>query len=170
MNIFSEFSMTPGILNNRIFQLSQPLKKTDTAIRRTLRGSTTMKCILVAEDDPNNRDLVTTILSFHGYTTVRATNGRHAVQVAEEKKPDLIMMDLSMPIQNGLDAARQIKKNPTLAHIPIVAMSAYDTREDKVAAFDAGCIAFLPKPLELFKLKDRLEQILANHEQKTAHC
>ena len=169
MNIFSEFKMTPRILDNHIFPLSHSPRQNKTeAVRRTRRNST-MKCILVAEDDPNNRDLVTTILAFYGYSTVRATNGRHAVQVAKQKHPDLIMMDLSMPIQNGLDAARQIKLNPALTHIPIVAMSAYDTSEDKVAAFNAGCIAFLPKPLELFKLKDRLEQILTAHEQNAVH-
>lgn len=119
-----------------------------------------MKRILVAEDDPNNRDLVTTILTFHGYITVRATNGRHAVRVAEETHPDLIMMDISMPIENGLDATRQIKQNPALAHIPVVAMSAYDSHQDKRDAFKAGCIDFLPKPLELFTLKDRLERIM----------
>ena len=120
-----------------------------------------MKRILVAEDDPNNRDLVTTILNFHGYTTIHATNGRHAIRIASEKSPDLIMMDISMPIQNGLDAARQIKGNPALSHIPIVAMSAYDSHQDKRDAFKAGCIDFLPKPLELFALKDRLDRIMA---------
>ena len=112
-----------------------------------------MKRILVAEDDPNNRDLVTTILKFYGYATIHATNGRHAIKIASEKSPDLIMMDISMPIQNGLDAARQIKGNPALSHIPIVAMSAYDSHQDKRDAFKAGCIDFLPKPLELFALK-----------------
>jgi CheY-like chemotaxis protein len=120
-----------------------------------------MKRILVAEDDPYNRDLVTTILHFYGFATLPATNGRHAVKMAQESLPDLIMMDLSMPIQNGLDATREIKEMSELAHIPIVAMSAYDTREDKRHAFEAGCVDFLPKPLELFKLKDRLDNILA---------
>ena len=122
-----------------------------------------MKRILVAEDDPYNRDLVTTILHFYGFTTVPATNGRHAVKMAQESRPDLIMMDLSMPIQNGLDATREIKGTSELAHIPIVAMSAYDTREDKRNALEAGCIDFLAKPLELFKLKDRLDHILATY-------
>jgi CheY-like chemotaxis protein len=120
-----------------------------------------MKRILVAEDDPYNRDLVTTILNFYGFATVPATNGRHAVRMAQESRPDLIMMDLSMPIQNGLDATRELKEKSDLSHIPVVAMSAYDTREDKRHALEAGCIDFLPKPLELFKLKDRLDNILA---------
>lgn len=121
------------------------------------------KCILIAEDDSHNRHLLTSILAYHGFSTVTAINGRNAIKLAQEKQPDLIMMDLSMPIVNGLEAARQIKENPLLDHIPIVAMSAYDTREDKLAAFNAGCVDFLPKPLELFKLKERLEKILTTH-------
>jgi CheY-like chemotaxis protein len=65
-----------------------------------------------------------------------------------------------MPIINGLEAARRIKLNPELVNIPIVAMSAYDTREDEEAAFQAGCVAFLPKPLDLFNLKTRLDEVL----------
>ena len=68
-----------------------------------------------------------------------------------------------MPIQNGLDAVRELKQKKELAHIPIIAMSAYDTRQDEMEALNAGCVAFLPKPLELFSLKERLDQILAVH-------
>ena len=117
------------------------------------------KRILVVEDDSYSRDLMVSILTFHGYETLRATNGRQAVEVTHSKHPDLIIMDISMPIQNGLDATREIKSDPTLRHIPIVAMSAYDAREDEVAALKAGCVAFMPKPVELFRLKERLEKI-----------
>ena len=115
--------------------------------------------ILVVEDDSYNRDLMVSILTFHGYETCRATNGRQAVEVAQEQRPDLIMMDISMPIQNGLDATREIKSYPHLTHIPIIAMSAYDGREDEKEAYSAGCVAFMPKPLELFRLKERIEAI-----------
>jgi len=124
-----------------------------------------VKRILVAEDDTASRDLLTRILAFYGFSTMRATNGRQAVQVTKESRPDLIMMDLSMPIQNGLDAVRELKQKQDLAHIPIIAMSAYDTREDKMDALNAGCIAFFPKPLEIFTLKEQLDQILGTHYQ-----
>lgn len=119
-----------------------------------------MKRILIVEDDPDNRDLIASILTFHGYATLRAVNGRQAVEVARESLPDLIMMDISMPIQNGLEASRQLKRSPETAHIPIVAMSAYDTRQDEAAALGAGCIAFLTKPLDMFELKQCLDSIL----------
>ena len=122
-----------------------------------------MKRILVAEDDTGSRDLLTRILRFYGFTIVPATNGRQAIEITKESQPDLIMMDLSMPIQNGLDAVRELKQKKELAHIPIIAMSAYDTRQDEMDALNAGCVAFLPKPLELFTLKERLDQILAVH-------
>lgn len=118
-----------------------------------------MKRILVAEDDTASRDLLARILAFYGFSTMRATNGRHAVQVTKESRPDLIMMDLSMPILNGLDAVRELKQKQDLAHIPIIAMSAYDTRQDKIDALNAGCVAFFPKPLELFALKEQLDKI-----------
>jgi two-component system cell cycle response regulator DivK len=126
-----------------------------------------VKRILIVEDDPDNRDLIASILGFHGYETLRATNGRQAIESATEHIPDLIMMDISMPIINGLEAARHIKANPDTTHIPIVAMSAYDTREDEAAALDAGCIAFLRKPLDLFQLQEQLEEILAKHDAGT---
>jgi two-component system, cell cycle response regulator DivK len=123
------------------------------------------KRILIVEDDPDNRDLIASILGFHGYETIRATNGRQAIDSTNEHLPDLIMMDISMPIINGLEAARHIKENPKTTHIPIVAMSAYDTREDEAAALDAGCVAFLRKPLDLFQLQEQLEEILAKHDE-----
>lgn len=115
--------------------------------------------ILVVEDDAYSRDLMVSILSFHGYDTFRATNGRQALEVAQEHTPDLIIMDISMPIQNGLDAARELKRDPRTQHIPIIAMSAYDARQDQQDAMRAGCVAFLTKPLEIFRLKERIEAI-----------
>lgn len=121
-----------------------------------------IKYILIVEDDLQHQDLLSSILAYHGFVSIRAVNGRQAVVLASKIRPDLIIMDLSMPIQNGFEATRQIKKNPRLAHIPIVAMSAYDTPKNKHNALDAGCVAFLPKPLEIFKLREQLMQILAN--------
>ncbi|MGB0389163.1 MAG: response regulator [Ardenticatenaceae bacterium] len=122
-----------------------------------------MKRILVAEDDTASRDLLTRILGFYGFATLRATNGRQAIQITKQSPPDLIMMDVSMPIQNGLDAVRELKQRAELAHIPVVAMSAYDSRQDQIDALNAGCVAFFPKPLELFRLKEELNQIIDVH-------
>ena len=121
-----------------------------------------IKYILIVEDDLQHQDLLSSILAYHGFVSIRAVNGRQAVTLASKIRPDLIMMDLSMPIQNGFEATRQIKRNPRLSHIPIVAMSAYDTPQNKHNALAAGCVAFLPKPLEIFKLREQLMQILAN--------
>lgn len=121
-----------------------------------------IKYILVVEDNLQQQDLLSSILAYHGFASLRAVNGRQAVTLASKIRPDLIMMDLSMPIQNGFETTRQIKENPTLAHIPIVAMSAYDSPQTKRNALAAGCVAFLPKPLEIFKLREQLMQILAN--------
>ncbi|MBA3530599.1 MAG: response regulator [Ardenticatenales bacterium] len=124
-----------------------------------------MKRILIVEDNPNNRDMLTTILKFHGFETIQAEDGQQAIEKARETVPDLILMDLSMPVMNGWDATRQIKQDPALAHIPIVAVSAYDMLQDKEAALAAGCDAFLSKPLNMFALKERLEAIMAKRDQ-----
>jgi two-component system, cell cycle response regulator DivK len=122
----------------------------------------TQRRILVVEDDSYSRDLLVSILTFHGYETFRATNGRQAVDLAQVHTPDLIIMDISMPIMNGLDATREIKRDARIAHIPIIAMSAYDAREDEKEANKAGCVDFLAKPLELFRLKERIEAIFVS--------
>lgn len=122
-----------------------------------------MVTVLVAEDDRDNRELLVSILTHYGFQTLTATNGHQAIQTALESRPDLIMMDISMPIINGLEAIRTIKADPAMAAVPIIAMSAYDGREDMLAAREAGCVDFLPKPMELIKLKGRIDQILAEH-------
>lgn len=124
-----------------------------------------MKRILIVEDNPNNRDMLTTILKFHGFETFQAENGQEAIEAAKANPPDLILMDLSMPVMNGWDATRRIKADPALAHIPIVAVSAFDMLQDKEAALAAGCDAFLSKPLNMFALKERLEAIMSKKEQ-----
>lgn len=120
-----------------------------------------MKRILIVEDNSNNRDLLSTILKFHGYDTVMAHNGAEAIPMAREMMPDLILMDLSMPVLDGFEATRQLKRDPELAHIPIIAVSALDSLESKEEALAAGCEAFISKPLNMFALKERLETLMA---------
>jgi two-component system cell cycle response regulator DivK len=124
-----------------------------------------MKRILIVDDNAHNLDMLMTILKFHGFEPLSAKNGEEAIEKTRELLPDLILMDLSMPVMNGWDATRQIKQDPALAHIPIVAVSAYDMLQDKEAALAAGCDAFLSKPLNMFALKERLEAIMTKKDQ-----
>ena len=107
-----------------------------------------MKRILVAEDNDSNYILMNYILKKH-YDYFRARNGQEAVELAESEKPDLILMDIKMPVMDGLEATRQIKaKNPDL---PIIAVTANAFDSDRHAAFEAGCNDFISKPVNAEK-------------------
>ena len=107
-----------------------------------------MKRILVAEDNDSNYILMNYILKRH-YEYFRARNGQEAVELAESEKPDLILMDIKMPILDGMEATRLIKaKTPDL---PIVALTANAFDSDRHAALEAGCDDFLSKPVNAEK-------------------
>ena len=113
-----------------------------------------MKRILVAEDNDSNYILMNYILKKH-YEYFRARNGQEAVELAETEKPDLILMDLKMPVMDGLEATRLIKaKTPDL---PIIALTANAFDSDRYAALEAGCDDFLSKPVNA----DRCIQTIA---------
>ena len=103
-----------------------------------------MKRILVVEDNDSNYLLLTYILK-KSYTFFRAKNGQEAVDLALSDKPDLILMDLKMPVMNGLDATRQIKAHQP--EIPIIALTANAFDNDRQRALEAGCDDFLSKPV-----------------------
>ena len=103
-----------------------------------------MKKILVAEDNDSNYMLMTYILKRH-YDFVRACNGQEAVAMADDEKPDLILMDIKMPMMDGLEATRQIKaRKPDM---PIIALTANAFDSDRQLALEAGCNDFLSKPV-----------------------
>ncbi len=107
-----------------------------------------MKRILVAEDNDSNYILMNYILKRH-YEYFRARNGQEAVELAESEKPDLILMDIKMPVLDGMEATRQIRaKQPDL---PIIALTANAFDSDRHAAFEAGCNDFLSKPVNAEK-------------------
>ena len=103
-----------------------------------------MKTILIAEDNDSNYMLMTYILKNH-YAFTRARNGQEAVEKAESEKPDLIFMDLKMPVLDGLEATRQIKE--CMPALPIIALTANAFDTDREAALQAGCDDFLSKPV-----------------------
>jgi two-component system cell cycle response regulator DivK len=115
--------------------------------------------VLIVEDDANNRDLAQRIVHHAGYATLLAADGRQALAVAEVERPDLILMDLSLPEMDGWQATRLLKARPELARVPIVALTANAMAGDEARARAAGCDAYLPKP---YKPRDLLH-ILATH-------
>ena len=116
--------------------------------------------ILVADDLDEARSLLSHWLEMRGYRTVKAGNGQEAVEVALRERPQLILMDISMPQLDGFSAMRRIRAYEQLRDVKIVAVSAYDKTELQGAALDAGCNEFVSKPLNPDKLENLLSRLL----------
>jgi len=118
--------------------------------------------ILLVEDNEDNQEIYRIILAHHGYTVLQAWDGECGVRMARDHAPDLILMDLTMPRMDGLEATRLLKADPATAAIPVVALTACTQREDMAAAAEAGCEAYLTKPVEPRRVAAEVRRILAN--------
>lgn len=118
------------------------------------------KRILVIEDNPDNRVLIIDVLTSLDYVSLEAINGEQGVELAERERPDLILMDLSLPRKDGWKAASEIKANPDLAKIPIIAMTAHAMVGDRDRALVAGCDDYISKPIDLTLLVKKLQKYL----------
>lgn len=104
------------------------------------------KRILVVEDQHDNRQILRDLLGSVGYTLIEAENGEAAVTLAAQHKPDLILMDIQLPIMDGYEATRRIKADPALKAIPIIVITSYALSGDEAKARAAGCDAYVTKP------------------------
>jgi two-component system, cell cycle response regulator DivK len=118
-----------------------------------------MKKILVVEDVEFNRDLVVQLLE-DNYEVLTAADGAEGIRLAERERPDLILMDLSLPVIDGWEATRRIKANATLHDIPIIALSAHAMMGDEENALQSGCDDYLSKPLDEDLLFAKLAEFL----------
>ena len=117
--------------------------------------------ILYVEDHEGNIYMMGKRLQRDGYETIVAKDGQAAISMASVDQPDLILMDLNLPVIDGLEATRQIKANPKTKEIPIIAVSAFAMYDDRDKALAAGCDGYLAKPLDEDLLFDKLDQFLA---------
>jgi two-component system cell cycle response regulator DivK len=117
--------------------------------------------ILLVEDTEDNRQMMKRLLEMSGYRVVEAINGLEAVEVANRIRPQIILMDLSLPYIDGLAATRRIRGLPGLNNVPIVAVSAHDTADFHSEALDAGCNAYITKPIDYPELEDLVNRLLA---------
>jgi len=118
-----------------------------------------MKKVLVVEDVDFNRDLVVQLLEGK-YHVIEAVNGQEGVELAERERPDLILMDLSLPVMDGWEATRRIKANPDLRSIPVIALTAHAMVGDEKKALAAGCNDYLVKPLDEDALMAKIAKYL----------
>jgi CheY-like chemotaxis protein len=119
-----------------------------------------MRRLLLAEDHEMSRAMLMRRLHRLGYEVLAASNGREAVAKAASWKPDLILMDLSLPIMDGWTAARALKSDSATYRIPIVALTANAMADDRDRALDAGCDEYETKPVNMPKLLEKIEALL----------
>ena len=119
-----------------------------------------MPKILLVEDNEMNRDMLSRRLERRGYEVVMAMDGEQAVALAQSAAPDLILMDMSLPVLNGWDATRRIKGAPATHSIPIIALTAHAMADDREKAVAAGCDDYDTKPVDLERLLPKIERLL----------
>lgn len=116
--------------------------------------------VLLVEDTEDNRVMMRRLLEMSGYRVTEAVNGVEAVTNAEREEPQIILMDLSLPIIDGLAATRRIRQMPELKDVPIIAVSAHDTMDFHAEAMAAGCDAYITKPIDYGELEGLIERLL----------
>jgi CheY-like chemotaxis protein len=120
-----------------------------------------MPKILLVEDNEMNRDMLSRRLARKGYDVSMAEDGQRGVDMAESESPDLILMDMSLPVIDGWEATRRIKGSVGTGNIPIIALTAHAMASDREKAMDAGCDDYDTKPVELARLLEKIERLLA---------
>lgn len=119
-----------------------------------------MPKILLVEDNEMNRDMLSRRLEKRGYTLAIAADGGVGVELAKSGAPDLILMDMSLPVIDGWEATRLLKADPATKAIPIIALTAHAMDSDRVKALESGCDDFDTKPVELARLLAKIEDLL----------
>ena len=119
--------------------------------------------LLVVEDFEDSRFMLRRLLEIAGYRVVEASDGEQAVELAVQKRPALILMDLSLPKLDGLAATRKIRQHQTIGKVPIVAVSAHDAPESRIEALEAGCDEYVTKPIDFDNLNALLKRFLSGH-------
>ena len=123
-----------------------------------------MAKILLVEDNEMNRDMLSRRLIRKGYEVVMAFDGQQAVDMAAAERPDLILMDMSLPVIDGWEATRRLKADPATKAIPIIAITSHAMAGDRRQALEAGCDDYDTKPVELDRLLGKIVALLPKHE------
>ncbi|MBA2363746.1 MAG: response regulator [Chloroflexia bacterium] len=116
--------------------------------------------ILLVEDNEMNRDMLSRRLQRKGYEVLIAVDGEQGVGIAKSESPDLILMDMSLPVLDGWEATRRLKGTPATGDIPIIALTAHAMADDREKALQAGCDDYDTKPVELARLLAKIEALL----------
>ena len=137
------------------------MKSRESTGMQLMTNSENEVSVLLVEDTEDNRMMMRRLLELSGYRVSEAVNGVEAVKAAERETPNIILMDLSLPIVDGLAATRRIRQLPDLAEVPIIAVSAHDTADFHAEALAAGCDAYITKPIDYTELEDLITDLTA---------
>ena len=119
-----------------------------------------MPKILLVEDNEMNRDMLSRRLERRGYTVIIAPDGEQGHLLAHTENPDIILMDMSLPVMDGWEATRLLKTDEATRHIPIIALTAHALVTDRAKAFEVGCDDYDTKPIEFARLSEKIENLL----------
>lgn len=119
-----------------------------------------MMKVLLVEDNEMNRDMLSRRLARNGYEVVMAVDGQQAIAMAGSESPDLILMDMSLPVIDGWEATRRVKADPATKAIPVIALTAHAMAEDEKKARDAGCDDFDTKPVDIQRLIGKINALV----------
>lgn len=127
-----------------------------------------MPKILLVEDNEMNRDMLSRRLQRRGYEVVIAIDGEQGVSMAKSESPDLILMDMSLPLIDGWEATRALKAAPETKNIPVIALTAHAMSTDRDKAIEAGCDDYDTKPIELVRLLGKMEALLGREGEQVS--
>ena len=127
-----------------------------------------MAKILLVEDNEMNRDMLSRRLQRKGYQVVLALDGQSGVEMAQTQAPDLVLMDMSLPVLDGWEATRRLKADLATQHIPVIALTAHAMSGDRGKAFEAGCDDYDTKPVEMPRLLAKIESLLRGGQMASA--
>ena len=119
------------------------------------------KAILIVEDDAKNMKLFRDLLQANGFFTLEATDGKQGVEIAQSSLPDLILMDVMMPVMNGIDAIAILKSDERTRQIPVIALTSFALPDEKKRIFEAGCDSYLLKPVRIKPFMDKIRKYLS---------
>ena len=122
-----------------------------------------MPRILLVEDNEMNRDMLLRRLAKRGFDVLAAVDGAEGLRLASENSPDLILMDMSLPVVDGWEATRRLKRDPGTSRIPVIALTAHVLESDRQMALEAGCDGFEIKPVDLNQLIATIDRLLARN-------
>src|SRR5882757_1147298 len=120
-----------------------------------------MRRILIAEDNAVNRELLRELLETHGHIVTEACNGEEALRLLDDSRPDILLLDLGMPVLDGYQTIRRIREKPSLAGLPVLAVTAYAMQGDKERILNSGFDGYMSKPIDPKLLYQELDRLLS---------